>query len=387
MKLLGGLVALMLAGAVHAQGEVLKVCADPDNPPYSRSTGDERGFYVDLAELVAKHLSMRTEYAWYATWYGRRAVRSTLLAKECDAYFGLPDDGEFMGRSVEYTKPFMTLSYALFGSGVGKLASFEQLKGKPVAVLFSTTPQILLAVSPGYQHVTFRNSEQALQALDKGEVGYALLWGPEAGHVNRAKFRSKFEMRPVGGTGLEWSVGIAVRKGSTALREKLNRALAERAKDVNQLAQRYGFPVASDSAGLRALHMENNPFDEQRRIFSEPKSAAPAASRVMVASIGPVPALLAQAVPARQEKINPVDSGRRQFNLHCSHCHSTNAMSFEPSMDLRRLKIRYGAKMRQIMQETINNGRPDKGMPPWKGSLTDEEIRHVYAFLESVQRE
>lgn len=387
MKILSGLCAIIFAGAVHAQDEVLKVCADPDNPPYSRSTGDERGFYVDLAEMIAKHLSMRTEYAWYATWYGRRAVRSTLLAKECDAYFGLPDDADFMGRSVEYTNPFITLSYALFGNGAGKLASFEQLKGKPVAVLFSTTPQVILAVAPGYEHVTFRKSEDALRALDKGEVGYALLWGPEAGHVNRTKFNGKFEMRPVAGTGLEWSVGIAVRKGSTALREKLNKALAERANDVNKLAQRYGFPVASDSARVRALRMENNPFDEQRRIFSEPRSAAPPANRVMIASVAAVPVILGQAATAGQEKVNPVDSGRRAFNIHCSHCHAANAMSFEPSMDLRRLKTRYGAKMKQVALETITAGRPDKGMPTWKGSLTDDELRHILAFLESVQRE
>ena len=386
MKFLTAICPSLLAGAVQAQGEVLKVCADPDNPPYSRATGDERGFYVDLAELIAKHLSMRTEYAWYATWYGRRAVRSTLLAKECDAYFGLPDDADFMDRSVEYTKPFITLSYALFGNGAGKLASFEQLKGRPVAVLFSTTPQIILAVAPGYQHVTFRSSEDALRALDKGEVAYALLWGPQAGHANRTKFNGKFEMRPVGGTGLEWSVGIAVRKGSGALREKLNKALTDLAADVNKLAQRYGFPVAGDGAAGRTLYMESNPFDEQRRIFSEPRGVAPLAAPVMVVSFASVPVELAQAGAVGKEKVDPVDAGRRAFNIHCSHCHAANAMSFEPSMDLRRLKIRYGANMTQVALDTIRVGRPDKGMPTWKDSLTADELRHILAFLETVQR-
>ena len=78
--------------------------------------------------------------------------------------------------------------------------------------------------------------------------------------------------------------------------------------------------------------------------------------------------------------------GRSLFNQHCSHCHAPNAMSAEPSRDLRRLMLRYGAKMRETAYATITVGRVDKGMPGWKDLLGEEGIQNVLGFLESVQR-
>ena len=47
---------------------------------------------MELAELVAGRLGLRWDQAWFPSNYGRRAVRNTLLADRCDAYFGLPGD-------------------------------------------------------------------------------------------------------------------------------------------------------------------------------------------------------------------------------------------------------------------------------------------------------
>jgi polar amino acid transport system substrate-binding protein len=58
----------------------------------------------------------------------------------------------------------------------------------------------------------------------------------------------------------------------------------------------------------------------------------------------------------------------------------------EASRDLRRLTLRYGAKMRETAYATITVGRVDKGMPAWKDLLGEEGIQNVPGFLESVQR-
>ena len=50
-----------------ASSSVLRVCADPDNLPFSKSEGAERGMYVDLAELVGKQLGSSVEYVWWLT--------------------------------------------------------------------------------------------------------------------------------------------------------------------------------------------------------------------------------------------------------------------------------------------------------------------------------
>ena len=79
--------------------------------------------------------------------------------------------------------------------------------------------------------------------------------------------------------------------------------------------------------------------------------------------------------------------GRSLFNQHCSHCHAPNAVSPEPTRDLRRLTLRYGSRMREAAYATITVGRVDKGMPAWKDLLGEEGIQNVLGFLESVQRQ
>src|SRR6185503_2822247 len=131
-----GALGLGAVAAPAAVPDVLRVCADPDNLPFSAAAGAARGLYVDLAELVAARLGARTEYAWWHTDYGQRAVRNTLLADRCDVFFGLPDDKAFMGRQVDRTTPFLDVGYAVVVPPAFAFASLEDLKRVTVAVQF-----------------------------------------------------------------------------------------------------------------------------------------------------------------------------------------------------------------------------------------------------------
>jgi len=82
-----------------------------------------------------------------------------------------------------------------------------------------------------------------------------------------------------------------------------------------------------------------------------------------------------------------VDEGRSLFNQHCSHCHAPNAVNPDPRTDLRRLRLRYGDTMTEAFYTAVTEGRPTKGMPPWKASLGEETIRKILAFLRSVQKD
>jgi mono/diheme cytochrome c family protein len=80
-----------------------------------------------------------------------------------------------------------------------------------------------------------------------------------------------------------------------------------------------------------------------------------------------------------------VPEGRSLFNQYCSHCHGPNAVQGERPRDLRRLKLRYGDEAPQVFHETVNQGRMDKGMPVWKGVLSDDVQWRIFTFLESIQ--
>lgn len=108
-----------------------------------------------------------------------------------------------------------------------------------------------------------------------------------------------------------------------------------------------------------------------------------AAAGVLPASAGtdaaPSPAASATSDdPASKE-------GASLFNQYCSHCHGPWAEQGERPRDLRRLRIRYGDDAREMFSTTVTNGRLEKGMPVWKGVLSDEVLGKIYAFLETVQ--
>jgi len=356
--------ALWLAGPWPAEpADALRVCADPDNLPFSSAEGSERGLYVELAELVAARMGVSAEFFWWRSYLGKRTVRNTLLADQYDAYFGLPADKDFMAQSVTLTEPFLDVGYAVVGRRPLGLRSLDDLKGRRVAVQFGTSPQILLSSRDGFELTTFRLAEEALAALGRGEVSAAFVWGPTAGYFNKKNFGGAHEVVPVTGQGLEWRAAVGVRRGKDGLKTAIERALAELKPDIARLADKYGFPTGP-------------------AIPSEPPTAGrapPAAERKALAADS------AQPTVAEASVADTVRAGRSLFNQYCAHCHAPNAMSPEPSRDLRRLRLRYGERMQEVAFKTVTEGRPTKGMPTWGDSLGPGVIREIVIFLESVQ--
>ena len=93
------------------------------------------------------------------------------------------------------------------------------------------------------------------------------------------------------------------------------------------------------------------------------------------------------AAPPPEAPADPqVVAGRVRFNDQCSHCHGSNGFSPVIERDVRRLKMRYDAKWQEVALTTIRNGRPDAGMPTWKGVLGEPEIQQLLSFLGTIQK-
>jgi polar amino acid transport system substrate-binding protein len=223
----------------------------------------------------------------------------------------------------------------------------------------------LLSTRDGFQMTTFRLVEEAMDAMARGEAGAAFVWGPTAGYYNKTRLAGAWRVVPVAGPGLQWQVAAGVRKGNAILKERVDRALADLGSDVRRLADQYGFPLAAP-VGLEPTSQT-------------PPASAPASSPPHGSAGSPV-----NPFNGRTDVL-PV--GRSLFNQHCSHCHSPNAQSPEPSRDLRRLKRRYGDERTSVFYATVTAGRTTKGMPPWGQALSTDEIWQVWTFLESIQAE
>src|SRR3954462_4392218 len=102
------LASLVIGPSAHAEDaplNVLRVCADPNNLPFSNRDG--AGFENKLAQFVATKLGMSVSYTWWAQ--RRGFIRNTLKAKECDVVMGVPAHYD----PAETTKPYYRSSYVL----------------------------------------------------------------------------------------------------------------------------------------------------------------------------------------------------------------------------------------------------------------------------------
>src|SRR5437868_5512707 len=107
------LVVVVLLGrgtsAEVEQRPALRVCADPDNLPFSNR--EERGIENKIAILVAGELGRTVSYFW---WPHRRGfIRNTIKANECDVIMGVPEGMDmFLTTRPYYRSAFQYVSRA-----------------------------------------------------------------------------------------------------------------------------------------------------------------------------------------------------------------------------------------------------------------------------------
>src|SRR5436190_9280415 len=82
----GLVLAFAVAAAVGASAPPLRVCADPNNLPFSNEHGD--GFENKIATLVARELHRPLQYFWLPQ--RRGFIRNSLNAQRCDVVIGVP---------------------------------------------------------------------------------------------------------------------------------------------------------------------------------------------------------------------------------------------------------------------------------------------------------
>ncbi len=393
VSIVSTLAILMSLSTYTLAAEPLKVCADPDNLPFSKSEGPERGLYVELAELVAKKLDATpVQYTWWLTFYQRRALRNT--AGDCDAVFALPTDADYKARGLQKTPAFLNVGYAVVAPPSFQFNSLNDLKGKRLAVQYQTTPHILFSQLEGFTYSTFRTADEVLDALAKGEVDVSLLWGPVAGYENKRKFANRWKVTPLTGADMNGQVSVAVRRDKPELAKNIETALTTLKPEIEALADKYGFPrgtpvnfvVAKHSpqvvvpSAMVALVQQKTTDDvtpvKKPKPVAKPKVAAKTEKK-------PAPAQAVEATPVISENAK---LGRIKFNDTCSHCHGADGASPIRERDVRRLNIRYDAKWRDLALTTIANGRSDLGMPAWKDILSEAELKQVFSFIETIQK-
>jgi mxaJ protein len=266
--LLPGL-ALALYGAVPpdraaAGPGVLRVCADPNNLPFSNAR--QEGLENRLAELVGRDLGARVSYTW---WPQRRGFfRQTLNAGRCDVVMGVPAGLEIL----DATRPYYRSTYVFVTRSADslRLRSFDDpiLRRLKIGVPLAggeegTTPPVYALARRGlmdrvegyslYADYSRPNPPaRVLDALARGEVDVAVTWGPLAGYFARRE-PVRLSVVPVApavepsGVPFTFAIALGVRKGDERLRLALDRVLARRQREIEQILDDYGVPRVTNA--------------------------------------------------------------------------------------------------------------------------------------------
>ena len=334
-----------LTSAANAQdASPLRLCADPANLPFSTSAQNEPapGLHIEIGQAVAKALGRPLETVWSLSNFGKRNLRDTMLAGRCDFAVGLPATDDFMGPAVIFSKPILTLGYAMVTTGAPP-ARLADLDGKRVAVQFGSPPQSLVATRDAITAVTVMDPEAAMRLLGEGRVDAAFVWGPSAGYDNQARRQNAYTVRPVDGPQMRYQAAIGFSRKNPALRDSVDAILPALAPQIAALTQKYGLP---DGAPIT---------------------------------------LAAAEAPSEPVQTANAGRGRELFNGTCAHCHGPDAVQAERRINLRLLQHRHGDDAHDTFLTAVHNGRPSKGMPAWAGVFTDDDFASIYAYLQTVQ--
>jgi len=361
--LVGGTAVAQAAAPSAPTQPPLRLCADPANLPFSSRTADgaepgQPGLYVEIGQALAQALGRPLQTVWSLSYFGKRNLRSTLLAGQCDLAVGLPAGTDFMGPRLVYTRPFITLGYALVVPKALPVRNLDDLKGKRVAVQFGSPPQSLLALRSDLTTVTAMDPEEAMRRLAEGTVDAAFIWGPSAGYINHTALHDAFKLLPVEAPHMQWQAAIGFASKQAALRDEVDAALPGLAPHIRELQAKYG--VAVDPPAGTATPAST--------------AAAPVAT----------PEVTTAAARSSTEGGGPT-AGKAVFDGTCAHCHGPNAVVADRKINLRPLQRKYGEQMGEVFLTTVVNGRPTKGMPAWKEVFKQEDFANILGYLRTVQ--
>lgn len=245
--------------AAPAPVRELRVCADPNNLPYSNRR--EEGFENRLAEMVARDLHARVSYVWWPQHRG--FIRNTLKAGKCDVLLGLPSAVELAFT----TRPYYRSTYVFVSRkdrGIG-VRSFDDpaLRKLRIGVQMigddgTNSPPAHALANRGivdnikgysvYGDYSQPNPPaRIVEAVAHGDVDMAVVWGPLAGYF-APRQKVPLSLVPVSPQidrpflPFVFDVSMAVRRGDDKLHAELDSFIERRQPEIDALLDRYGIP-------------------------------------------------------------------------------------------------------------------------------------------------
>ena len=235
---------------------VLRVCADPNNLPFSNEKFE--GFENRLAELLAAKLGKSISYSYFPMVTG--FVRSTLGAYKCDVILGYPQGDELGQITNAYYRTAYSLIYKP-GNGLDGIETLTdpRLRTKRIGIVAGTPPATIMARNgllakakpyPLMIDTRFESSSQAMIAdLKSGAIDAGALWGPIAGYY--AKQSSEpLTVVPLLHEGkrahMVFRITMGVRASDQEWKRTLNKLIRDNQSEINKILFEFGVPLLDE---------------------------------------------------------------------------------------------------------------------------------------------
>ncbi len=248
-----------------ADPTVLRVCADPNNLPFSNDRRE--GFENRIADTIARDLGKRVDYYWQPQ--RRGFIRTSLNAGWCDVVIGVPARFD----KARTTQPYYRSTYvfvsrrdsrlrlrSLDDPRLRRLRIGVEMTGEdydnPPAVQALAARHIVDNVRGYLVYGDYSRPDpprRVIDAVADRDVDAAIAWGPLAGYF-ATRTRVPLEIAPVtpvrDGPGLSFAfdIAMAVRRQDRALHDALDRAIAARGRDIRAILAEYGVPLVAPGA-------------------------------------------------------------------------------------------------------------------------------------------
>jgi ABC-type amino acid transport substrate-binding protein len=324
-------VAVLLAAAAGSDAEVrrIRLCADPSNLPFSAQREGQPGFEVEVAQAVAQALGAELSVHWVPT--AREAVVLRQLDEgRCDVFMGLPLTPAFRDDKprLTFTVPYYVMRQVVVSPLVGGVRSLDELPGKLVGVQAMTLGDQLV-YERGLNRRIHRTAEELFEGLTRGEVDAALIDSPVGGwFVTRTPGFRAVEIRDAK---RELPIGAGLRKADAQLTGQIDDAIGRlQGKVLPEILARYGIAQAPPTA-----------------------PTAPPSPELRVA--------------------------RSTYLTQCSQCHGVDAKGTAAAANLQAFK---GSE--DDFLKVVRNGRPGTAMTPWKGIVSDDDIRAIARYVKQL---
>lgn len=246
----------------------LKVCADPNNLPFSNEKGE--GFENKIAELLAADLHAKLTYVWWAQ--RRGFVRNTMNAGLCDLFIGVPSSFERTRPTIPYYRSTYVFVTKRSGPRINSLDDpiLKKLKigvqivgddGAETPPAHALSNRGIVKNQRGYtlygDYSKPNPPARIMDAVARGDVDVAVVWGPLAGYF-ATREGVPLRITPVSPQidlpylPFVFDISMGVRKDEDVLREELNAFITRRSREIGKILDSYGVPRVGYGQGENA---------------------------------------------------------------------------------------------------------------------------------------